>query len=420
MKFLLFTTLLLVSVFNPVFGQQSDTSEEQVLFQLDSIKRYGFIDYQENIISHPEALFSFFLKLKSLEHNKDKKIHIFHIGDSHIQADFYTGEVRKFFYQDPRFPYAGRGFIFPYNLAKTNSPFDYSAVATGEWETKNALKKDHFSRWGMSGLNIVTSELSSSVSVFTKNFRGMPVKAHERLRVYFPPNDTASYFPSIFVEHKNLKASYLSNDGYFEVLLKEPIDTVTFGLLQKRKEQSRFLFQGVFLDNDQPGVIYSTVGINGADLKTYLRCADLPLQLSTLKPDLIVISLGTNDAYPYRFSEEKFKENYFELIQRIRKQNPRTPLLLTTAGDNYRSRRYPNKNNQLVQKVCFELLNEFSDIAVWDFYEVMGGFKSIVYWQSGGLARRDKVHLSRKGYEHQGALFYEALMKAYAEYLKKY
>ncbi len=58
-------------------------------------------------------------------------------------------------------------------------------------------------------------------------------------------------------------------------------------------------------------------------------------------------------------------------------------------------------------------LAEETDCAVWDFYKVMGGLRSVVKWQNNGLAAKDRVHLTAKGYKLQGDLLFDALMKAY-------
>jgi hypothetical protein len=51
-------------------------------------------------------------------------------------------------------------------------------------------------------------------------------------------------------------------------------------------------------------------------------------------------------------------------------------------------------------------------------YSVMGGLNSIVLWQNNGLAQRDKVHFTRRGYLTLGDLFFNALMKNFEQYLQ--
>jgi hypothetical protein len=55
---------------------------------------------------------------------------------------------------------------------------------------------------------------------------------------------------------------------------------------------------------------------------------------------------------------------------------------------------------------------------VWDMFSVMGGLNSIVLWQNNGLAQRDKVHFTRRGYLTLGDLFFNALMKNFEKHLQ--
>ena len=54
---------------------------------------------------------------------------------------------------------------------------------------------------------------------------------------------------------------------------------------------------------------------------------------------------------------------------------------------------------------------------VWDLFEIMGGFDSIRIWEAYDLARPDKIHFSREGYELQAQLLFSAIREAYGNYL---
>src|SRR5689334_10476240 len=93
---------------------------------------YPFISTVFNRISNNSGLDSFYKKLHQLKLNGSGTVSIVHIGDSHIQADFMTAVVRNGL-QD-FFGNAGRGLVFPYQLAQSNSPDDiYSSSSIG-WQ----------------------------------------------------------------------------------------------------------------------------------------------------------------------------------------------------------------------------------------------------------------------------------------------
>ena len=52
------------------------------------------------------------------------------------------------------------------------------------------------------------------------------------------------------------------------------------------------------------------------------------------------------------------------------------------------------------------------NIAYWNWYRIMGGEASSLKMLKKGLIQKDKLHLTRRGYELQGQLLYEALLNA--------
>ena len=72
---------------------------------------------------------NFFNELDSLRAGKDTAITIVQLGDSHIQAGHLSGRVMRLFQQ--AFGNAGRGWIAPFKLSKTNEPSLTEAVISG-------------------------------------------------------------------------------------------------------------------------------------------------------------------------------------------------------------------------------------------------------------------------------------------------
>jgi lysophospholipase L1-like esterase len=89
-------------------------------------------------------------------------------------------------------------------------------------------------------------------------------------------------------------------------------------------------------------------------------------------------------------------------------------ILFTTPGDTYYGRR-SNPNNAKARDRLYEVADELG-VAIWDFYQVMGGAKSVDAWVRNGLAAGDRVHLTIKGYRFQGDLLFDALMAEYRRY----
>lgn len=380
---------------------------------------YSFIRFQSNYLHlyHPATLNRFFSRLHEIEKGTPRQVHVLHIGDSHIQADFFTGKVRELFHQDTRFPLASRGFVFPYTAAGTNNPFDYRVRPTGVWQGRKSVSSKQQSEWGVAGVSVHTTDPQATFTLNPcLNDSTFPCAPLNRVKLFFSAETDLAKAPTLYTTDSGSVATPIRQEAG---MVEYRLEGANFGAGQKLSVKAakgtELIFQGMSLESDQPGVVYSATGINGAALSSYARCQVLERQLRQIGPQLVVVSLGTNDAYSPGFKREQFKTECYELLFRIMQALPEADILLTTPGDGYRLRRYPNPNNAVCVEVIHEVAKEIG-LAVWDFYEVMGGMRSIDQWLRHGLAQADKLHLSQKGYALQGELFYNALSDAYIVY----
>jgi len=195
------------------------------------------------------------------------------------------------------------------------------------------------------------------------------------------------------------------------------VDSLTIQIYRKKDIPSNFSFFGLLLDNENNGISYHSIGVNGASVKSYLRCIDFEQQLSLIQPDLVIFSIGINDAYEEDFSKESFYNNYDTLIQKVKLINPNTAILLTTNNDSYYMKKYPNKRALEVREKMLQLAQN-KDLALWDMFQVMGGLNSIKDWQKNKLAKNDLIHLTYDGYNLIGDLLFEAFMKSFINYIE--
>ena len=102
----------------------------------------------------------FFKKLDSLDRKLLDKVSIVHIGDSHLQAGFSSNETRKLL--QLRFGNSGQGLVFPYQVAKTNSPPDSYSFSNSDWGSFK-ISKSYSSKYetGIKGYSIVRKDTSA-------------------------------------------------------------------------------------------------------------------------------------------------------------------------------------------------------------------------------------------------------------------
>jgi lysophospholipase L1-like esterase len=188
--------------------------------------------------------------------------------------------------------------------------------------------------------------------------------------------------------------------------------------LKTDSNQTGFQLYGMNLETDEAGVVFHNLGINGAATTSFLRCSLLSQQLATIKPDLVILGLGINDAYGKNFSQIAYENNYDQLVKEIRKANPDVSIIYTTNNDSYIRRRYLNRNGIKVQE-SMKRLAKNQNTALWDMFEVMGGLNSIVVWQRYGLAKKDRIHFTRAGYILMGDLIFDSIIQDFGKYLAR-
>jgi hypothetical protein len=99
-------------------------------------------------------------------------------------------------------------------------------------------------------------------------------------------------------------------------------------------------------------------------------------------------------------------------IEKAKAKNPDVCILVMTPPPSMFKRKYPNTFAAGYAKSI--LMQETAkDYASWDLFSEMGGLFSVNRNAANGLMAGDKVHYSKPGYEKQGMLFTEALLKAY-------
>lgn len=378
---------------------------------------YPFINYSSNrfelVHNNPNYL-RLFAKFDSLIKKGDNQINIVHIGGSHIQADIYTHRIR----QEMQSFYPGilgsRGFFFPYKIAKTNGPANLSIQYTGEWITSKNTELHPEFILGLSGMTSQLTSKSGSLQVIAR-FDSTHHYDFNRLRIFCNVS-TLEQVPLIEPLSIVGKTSIDKSGLFVQYNLSGYIDTLKFSI-QQDSTSVPFQLYGISLENDDPGVIYNTIGVNGATLKSYLRCGLFNQQLKALKPDWVILSIGTNEGNTFHFDETAYRNEYLQLLDSIRSVAPEAAILLTVPNDSYLRKRYINHNTDLMRQIIFDIARK-GDYGVWDFYTIMGGLNSVKSWYSNGLMNADHIHFNKPGYLLKGGLFFDAFLNSWGENLQ--
>lgn len=363
-----------------------------------------FVNFSENTIEFKakENLNQRFSDLIQSVRNGDQQLRVLHIGDSHIQADFFTGETRRLISNWLLDSNTTRGFTFPYQVASSNNPDDYNVAWKGSWK-RNRLDGASTAKLGVAGISLSTSDSTSELSL-SLNKSKVRFQPFDRVRVLFDATDS--------VVVPRLSNSKIIHKGFNTLTyeLVEPLDTLLMGIDWNGAINSSFTLYGLELANSKSKLVYNAAGVNGASVKTFLQSENFDQQAQQLDPNLVVVSLGTNDAFSKHFNPRVFRNNLSFMVLRIQEMLPNAMVILTTPGDHLIDGVKDNPSLARAQKQIHSVAKEYG-CGVWDFYRVMGGEGSIKFWSQLGLTAPDKLHLNRKGYKLQGALFFDALTK---------
>lgn len=430
--------------------------------------------FSKDKIYNAKVLESIFQKLNENDSRKSQKINIVHIGDSHIQSDLMTNEIRKNLQQ--RFGNAGRGLVFPYQLAKTNGSYNERFRSNRTWESYRNIHPHKNYPVGLSGIGlwrdsggfavelnvkdpsyrfntikiitpqnqnmfdlatssqtniiqsterkVITHKIKKGEAISTiadkynisvadiKKANGLKsnnIRAGRTLKI--PTNETkpkaikSSAFVSLDVESDSFCHYYNSEKALDKIFLIP------------NKDASKFELNGIVLEKDAPGVIYSSIGVNGAKYSDYNKYPLFFEQLKALHPDLLIFSLGTNESYDHMEASAYIKE-LRQFIKNIKDQNINVPIIVMTPPPSFLKARRPNIYVHDYAKSILGIAKE-DGFAVWDLYDEFGGMEGVRKLKAEKLIGPDYVHYSKKGYEKQGNLFTQAFLKAYDNFKLK-
>ena len=362
---------------------------------------------------------------KAFEQSNQSPVSIVHIGDSHIQADFSTATVRELLQYD--FGNAGRGLIAPFKICGTNQPTDYLFQSNNSWKTVKLMNNSWIQTVGFTGTSIRPASPTSEICVGTcgeedyNPFTSVTLFHNGRLTVkdVTDKEGNAIHFRAI------------PSRDYTQIILSELHTVVNV----KFTSAGDLTLYGASLSGDRPGVFYHAIGNNGATYDSYNRIGTVGLGITPLQPNLVIVSLGTNEAFG-RQDILGFKNSIHTLVGNIRRANPDALVLLTTPMECHRSvvttskkrvkrkgkkgyrtvtthnKTYAvNPNIAPLRKAILDY-GKSNGIAVYDWYEVAGGAGASTSWISSDLFAKDRVHHSRQGYTLNGRLLYDALMDA--------
>jgi hypothetical protein len=363
----------------------------------ENLEKYPFLSPDSSRIINAAALEGFFGRCYQLKTTGQGRANVLHIGDSHVQADFFSGMIRMGLQK--KFGNAGRGLIFPYRLARSNEPSDYRSSSTVAWEYKRNVFPELSLPIGIGGYTIQSTDSNADITVSLKINDTLDYRVtrltlfHDRADDQF---DFAVYDSSMNEIGYIMTHNFSENNFTSTFRFPMPVSKFIIKPCPRTSSQVCARVFGLLLENDRHGLLYNMIGVNGAEFRHYNASRYFFDQMRFLRPNLVVVSLGTNEAFNWKgFSADNFYKSIDTMITRIIRENPGVEILLTTPGDSFKR---GGKKGRVKNPTVVEVVNTIKkyaadkNLACFDWFAVSGGYGSMGKWYAAGMADRARIH----------------------------
>ncbi len=324
-----------------------------------------------------------------LQNAKNKKVRIAYFGDSFIESDLVTNELRQLLQK--QYGGCGVGFL---PMQCVNNEMRKSVVQT---TSNNWVVNENESKL----LKAFTAKDS-----YTKYDLQQPYKNCSSAKLFYQSAQNSTI--QIETDSSNDEKILLPTNNN---LIAEKINLANFSTLKISSASSATNFYGISFE-DSTGVYvdnFSTRGSNGTHL--------LKLDTTTLQQfnavqqyNLIVLHFGVN-VLNNNVNLNWYKIGLQKTIHFLQHQFPTTAILIISTSDK------ATKTNGIYETdkgitTLVNIQNELAQkngIAFWNLYQNMGGHNSMLNWANAdtALAYKDYTHINFKGAAKVANLLYQ-------------
>ena len=355
---------------------------------------------KRDTILNQQTLFPVLQQLIDLKLDRSASaVRIVQIGDSHIQMGHFSKAIRMELTNE--FTLSGTGFWFPLSACKSYGPEEIQFASKGNWECDKMVNSSDGNRFGITGHAYTLAEGTGNITI--SNVNKSVIRKLEIIHEWNP--DWVLVSDSGIVQTIQTGANTAVSTIVYQSELKEI--NLQFSSDRATKELRIFGFR-VNNPDILTGLDFHYYGSSGAKFSDFcFNSAYVFEHMMVLKPDLLIVSLGTNDSYVAKLEEASYFEMVNRFIARIRLEFPNTTILLTSQPDTKYKSKKPI-NDQLVTSTLRKVAI-VNNCAFWDLSEAMGGKNSMKTWLKKGLADRDQLHFNPKGFALQAKLLVYAI-----------
>lgn len=371
------------------------------------------------LIAPGASMDAFFTALRKAELKQPGGVvKILHYGDSPTTADLITADIRQLL--QTQFGDAGHGYHL---IAKPWAWYEHRGVDVSAegWTSEPATGGKV--RDGRYGLGAVTFDGAPGAQA-RFSFRRLKTGAtqHDLVEIYGlrQPGGGTVAVSADGVRVGELDTAHEQTEEAFAAF-SIPVATRSVELLVQRGPVRLF---GVQFSRANPGIIYSSLGVNGAFINVLSRAvneAHWSRQLQHAEPDLVIINYGTNESVNDAFVDKQYERELREAIRRVRTAVPKASLMIMSPMD--RGQRSADGSIGTVPALARVVTTQQrvaadTQCAFYNTFLAMGGPGTMGRWYDAEprLVGADFIHPMPGGAKIVGNLFYKALLDGYNKY----
>lgn len=346
---------------------------------------------------------------------KKGKARLVFFGASHTAWDLYTGILRRELQR--RFGDGGHGFVMPAKPWNSYSHMGVLVESTNTWHTDRVGKSDERGDglYGVAGMSVASASPQDfgRVKLLNLGRRRSRGAVFEIFYLRQPEGGTMEI-------RIGKRREVISTSGEIGLgIASFRVNDVGEAFEIRPIGNGEVRLFGLNIERARPGVIVDSMGIPGARAADMLRWHfDLFAQgLGHLRPDLVALAFGTNESGDDRVPLDQYEATLREVLERVRRAAPNASCLLIGPSDwplrQQDGSLAPRPRTEAINQIQSRMAAEFG-CAFFDLLRFTGGPLSIAKWARQGLAQKDLVHFTKKGYEKLGLALVKALVRSFS------
>ncbi len=345
---------------------------------------------------------------KALKNSRKAKIRIAHFGDSIIEGDLVTSQIREELQK--KFGGKGVGFV-PITTQDVTFRQSMKLAFSDNWKSYSIFTSNPNNLPVSVGGEVFIPEGNAWVEYKTSYFIRRQ-NSFSQAYLYLIPDKTFTLKYDVNGKEKNLRISKSSNLVRADLGLKGKVKSLKIKVPANSGKYFGVSLEagnGVYVDN------YALRGNSGIALKN-ISVSEFKKFGKYLDYNLIILEFGVNALSNHPRDYMWYKKEMIQVIKNLQTAFPKAGIILVGVHDKSKkkgSRFISDTSIPRLLRTQMEIVKA-TNIAFWNLNKAMGGKNSMPKWVKSNppLAFMDYTHFNNLGAKRVAELFVNAILQA--------